>query len=125
MRETVIVEDAVKPAGHYSHAVVSNGLAFVSAQGPVDARTGEMPESFAEQVRQVLRNLDVILRGVGTELKHAVKVNAYLDDLGNFAEFNAIYREFFPGMPPARAVIGCQLIDDMVEMDCVAAIPSK
>jgi len=82
-----------------------------------------MPASFAEQVRQTLRNLDVILHGVGTELKHVVKINAYLTDLGNFAEFNALYKEFFPGTPPARTAIGCQLLDDMVEMDCVAVIP--
>jgi 2-iminobutanoate/2-iminopropanoate deaminase len=120
-----MVEDAVKPAGHYSHAVISNGFVFVSGQGPADPRTGGMPTSFAEQVRQTLRNLDIILRGVGTELKHAVKVNAYLSDLGNFAEFNAVYREFFPDEPPARTTVGCQLLDIMVEIDCVAAIPAR
>lgn len=120
MRKTAMVEDAVKPAGHYSHAVISNGLVFVSGQGPVDPETGDMSSSFAEQVRQTMRNLDIILRGVGTELKHAVKINAYLSDLANFAEFNRVYSEFFPGQPPARTTVGCQLLDIMVEIDCVA-----
>ncbi|MBN9272080.1 MAG: RidA family protein, partial [Mesorhizobium sp.] len=99
MRKTAMVEDAVKPAGHYSHAVISNGLVFVSGQGPVDPETGDMSSSFSGQVRQTMRNLDIILRGVGTELKHAVKINAYLSDLANFAEFNRVYSEFFPGEP--------------------------
>jgi len=120
-----MVEDAVKPAGHYSHAVISNGLVFVSGQGPVDPETGDMSSSFAEQVRQTMRNLDIILRGVGTELKHAVKINAYLSDLANFAEFNRVYSEFFPGEPPARTTVGCQLLDIMVEIDCVADLTRK
>ncbi len=120
MRKTAMVEDAVKPAGHYSHAVISNGLVFVSGQGPADPETGDMSSSFSEQVRQTMRNLDIILRGVGTELKHAVKINAYLSDLANFAEFNRVYSEFFPGEPPARTTVGCQLLDIMVEIDCVA-----
>lgn len=125
MRKTAMVEDAVKPAGHYSHAVISNGLVFVSGQGPVDPETGDMSSSFAEQVRQTMRNLDIILRGVGTELKHAVKINAYLSDLANFAEFNRVYSEFFPGEPPARTTVGCQLLDIMVEIDCVADLTRK
>ncbi len=125
MRKTAMVEDAVKPAGHYSHAVISNGLVFVSGQGPVDPETGDMSSSFSEQVRQTMRNLDIILRGVGTELKHAVKINAYLSDLANFAEFNRVYSEFFPGEPPARTTVGCQLLDIMVEIDCVADLAPK
>lgn len=125
MRKTAMVEDAVKPAGHYSHAVISNGLVFVSGQGPADPETGDMSSSFAEQVRQTMRNLDVILRGVGSELKHAVKINAYLSDLANFAEFNRVYSEFFPGEPPARTTVGCQLLDIMVEIDCVADLPRE
>ncbi|MBN9257829.1 MULTISPECIES: RidA family protein [unclassified Mesorhizobium] len=125
MRKTAMVEDAVKPAGHYSHAVISNGLVFVSGQGPVDPETGDMSSSFSGQVRQTMRNLDIILRGVGTELKHAVKINAYLSDLANFAEFNRVYSEFFPGEPPARTTVGCQLLDIMVEIDCVADLAPK
>lgn len=125
MRKTAMVEDAVKPAGHYSHAVISNGLVFVSGQGPADPKTGDMSSSFSEQVRQTMRNLDIILRGVGTELKHAVKINAYLSDLANFAEFNRVYSEFFPGEPPARTTVGCQLLDIMVEIDCVADLAPK
>lgn len=120
MRKTAMVEDAVKPAGHYSHAVISNGLVFVSGQGPADPETGDISSSFAQQVRQTMRNLDIILRGVGTELKNTVKINVYLSDLANFAEFNSVYREFFPGEPPARTTVGCQLLDIMVEIDCVA-----
>jgi 2-iminobutanoate/2-iminopropanoate deaminase len=124
LRKTAMIDEAVAPAGHYSHAIVTNGLVYVSGQGPVDPRTGEMPTTFAEQVGQTLRNLDTILRGVGTELKNAVKINAYLSDVANFSEFDVVYRDFFSDEPPARTTVGCQLVDIMVEIDCTAVLPS-
>ena len=52
------------------------------------------------------------------------KVNTYLNDITHFAEYDAIYREFFPSEPPARTTIGCQLKGIQVEIDCVAVAPA-
>ena len=123
MRKAIMVDGAAKAGGHYSHAVVANGFVYVSGQGPVDPATGAMPDAFAAQVRQTLRNLQTILKGAGADLKDVVKVNAYLSDITRFQEYNTIYKEFFPSEPPARTTIGCQLVGIQVEIDCVAALP--
>jgi 2-iminobutanoate/2-iminopropanoate deaminase len=120
---TKMVANAATPGGQYSHAVIAGDLIFVSCQEPADQVTGEKPEGFAEQVAQCLRNLQTILRGVGSDLEHVVKVNAYLSDIGRFAEFNAVYREFFAVEPPARTTVGCHLDGTLIEMDCVAILP--
>ncbi|HEV2675222.1 MAG TPA: RidA family protein [Aliidongia sp.] len=125
MRKAHIVEGAAKPAGQYSHAITANGFAYVSGQGPVDPKTGVMSDNFAEQVRQTIRNLETILKGVGAGLEDVVKINAYLADLTRFKEYNEIYTEFFKTAPPARTTIGCQLHGIHVEIDCVAALPAK
>ena len=54
MRRTVMADKGPAPAGPYSHAVVANGFVFVSGQGPVNPETGNMPDAFADQVRQTL-----------------------------------------------------------------------
>jgi 2-iminobutanoate/2-iminopropanoate deaminase len=123
MRKAIMVDGAAKPGGHYSHAVIANGFVYVAGQGPVDPATNVMPDNFAAQVRQTLRNLQTILKGVGADLKDVVKVNAYLSDITRFQEYNTIYKEFFPSEPPARTTIGCQLVGIQVEIDCVAALP--
>lgn len=123
MRKSLNVAGAAAAAGHYSHCVVSNGFVFVSGQGPVDPATGAMPDDFAGQVRQTLRNVETILKGAGTDLAHAVKVNAYIVDTTRFAEYNAVYKEFFPSDAPARTTVGAQLIGILVEIDCIAALP--
>jgi 2-iminobutanoate/2-iminopropanoate deaminase len=123
MRKAIMVDGAAKPGGHYSHAVIANGFVYVAGQGPVDPATNVMPDAFAAQVRQTLRNLQTILKGAGADLKDVVKVNAYLSDITRFQEYNTIYKEFFPSEPPARTTIGCQLVGIQVEIDCVAALP--
>ncbi len=125
MRKAHIVEGAAKPAGQYSHAVTANGFVYVSGQGPVDPKTGVMSDNFAEQIRQTIRNVETILKGVGVSLADVVKVNAYLADLTRFKEYNEVYTEFFGVAPPARTTIGCQLHGIHVEIDCVAALPRQ
>ena len=125
MRKAHIVEGAAKPAGQYSHAITANGFAYVSGQGPVDPATGVMSDNFADQVRQTIRNVETILKGIGASLNDVVKINAYLADLTRFKEYNEIYTEFFKTAPPARTTIGCQLHGIHVEIDCVAVLPTK
>ena len=119
-----MVEGAARPAGGYSHAVLANGFIYVAGQGPAHPSTGVIPDGFADQVRQTLENLRLVLRGTGVDLADVVKVNTYLSDLTRFAEYDAIYREFFPTEPPARTTIGCQLKAIQVEIDCIAVAPT-
>jgi 2-iminobutanoate/2-iminopropanoate deaminase len=79
--------------GDTPHAVTANGFVYVSGQGPADTETSIVPDGFAAQVRQTLRNLQIILRGTGAHLKDVVKVNAYLSDVTRFRECEEIYKE--------------------------------
>ena len=123
MRDIVSTPGAPKAIGPYSQAIRANGFVFVSGQGPADPATNIVPDSFAEQVRQTLRNVQTILRGVGADLHDVVKVNAYLSDVTRFREYNEIYKEFFTAAPPARTTVGSQLVGIQVEIDCVAVLP--
>jgi 2-iminobutanoate/2-iminopropanoate deaminase len=124
-RQALLIEGAAKPGGHYSHVVVANGFAFVSGQVPSDPSTGKHSEVFADQVRQVILNLQTILHGVGLGLKDIVKMNVYLTDLTHFPQYNEIYSEFFAELPPARTTIGCMLRGILIEVDCIAAFPPE
>jgi 2-iminobutanoate/2-iminopropanoate deaminase len=122
MRKTVTADRGPAPAGPYSHAVVANGFVFISGQGPVNPETGTMPDAFADQVRQTLKNVQTILEAAGSRLDDVVKVNAYVTDLTRFAEFNDVYKEFFRDNPPARTTVATALLGMLVEVDCVAQL---
>jgi 2-iminobutanoate/2-iminopropanoate deaminase len=107
MHKPVTTHQAPAPGGPYSPAIAWEQLVFVSGQGPVDPRNGRVPAgSFEAEVRQTLSNVQAILRAAGSDRDKVLKVQAYLTDLGNFAEFNRVYEEFFEGcIKPARTTV--------------------
>jgi 2-iminobutanoate/2-iminopropanoate deaminase len=122
-RTAIFADKGAKPAGPYSHAIVANGFVWVSGQGPHEPETGKLPADFEGEVRQTLKNLEIILKAAGTDLAHVVKVTAYLDDLSKFAAYNEVYRTFFPVEPPARTTVAAGLAGIQVEIDCIAVLP--
>ncbi len=100
------IEGAKLSAGHYSVAVESNNMLFVSGQVPVNQMTGEIiTGDFKTQFMQVLNNLKNVLNAAGLGLENVVKVNVYIIDPDKWAEANEIYKEFFGDHKPARTII--------------------
>jgi 2-iminobutanoate/2-iminopropanoate deaminase len=125
-RETVTAVGAPAAVGPYSHAVKSNGLLFCSCQIPLDADTGELVgETAGEQATKCLENLQAVAAAAGATLADAVRCTVYLTDMGDFAEVNSAYGDFFPADPPARVAFGVAALPKgaQVEIDAVIALP--
>ena len=124
MTKTVIqTSNAPEAVGAYSQAVSANGLVFCSGQIALTADgSDKTTESVADQTRRCLTNLQAVLAEAGTNLDSAVKVTAWLTDMGDFAEFNEVYAEFFTGDVPARATVGVAALPKgaRVEIECIA-----
>ncbi len=99
----VRTEDAPKSLASYSQAIKSNGLVFVSGQGPFDAKTGAIVgTTIQEQTAQCLRNIQAILRAAGSSLDKAVQATFILGDEADFAGMNEEWAKWFSKDPPAR-----------------------
>ncbi len=125
-RETVTAPGAPEAVGPYVHAVKSNGLLFCSGQIPLDPATGELVGSGASgQARQCLENLAAVAAAGGATLSDAVHCTVYLADMGDFAEVNEVYAEFFGAGFPARVAYGVAALprDARVEIDAIVALP--
>ena len=57
------------------------------------------------QTRQVMQNLDAILKAAGSGLDKVVKTTVFLSNLDDFSGFNRIYEEYFRETKPARATV--------------------
>src|SRR3954452_16707377 len=95
-REKISTPDAPQPAGSYSQGIRLGNLVWTAGFGPQDPVTGAVPDSVADQTRQVLRNVEATLAAAGLDLGDVVKTTVHLADLTDFAEFNDAYGEFFP-----------------------------
>jgi 2-iminobutanoate/2-iminopropanoate deaminase len=124
-RREVRTDAAPKPVFSYSQGIISNGLLFVSGQGPTDRITKAIPEDFGDQVRATLDNVAAIAEAAGGRLSDAVRVGVYLANLDNFEEMDAAYRDYFEEPLPARTTVGVSLRGIAVEIDAVIAIPDE
>jgi 2-iminobutanoate/2-iminopropanoate deaminase len=125
-RQTIQTSGAPAAIGPYSQAVVVQGgrTLYTSGQIPLDPETGDLVggSNVAVQARQVLDNLDAVLREANMGWDDVVRVGIFLTDLGDFTIVNGIYAERFAGDPPARATVQVAALPKgvAVEIDLIA-----
>lgn len=123
--EKVQLKNAPAPLGHYSPAVVHNGLVFVSGQLAVDPETGEqVTGSIEAQTEQCLKNVERVLREAGSDLQHVLKMTIFVEDEGLWGAVNETYKRVLGEHRPARAIIpvGRFRGDFLIEIEAVAAV---
>jgi 2-iminobutanoate/2-iminopropanoate deaminase len=125
-KKAIVIPNALAPAGPCSQGIVANGFLYTAGFGPKDPQTGKVQEGFAEQTRQVLRNIEAVLTEAGGSFADVVKVTTHLQHLKrDFDEYNKAYVEFFPAPFPVRTTVGSDLYDILVEIDVVVALPRQ
>jgi 2-iminobutanoate/2-iminopropanoate deaminase len=125
---TVFTTEAPTPAGHYSQAIVHNGLVYVAGQLPIDPATGETKTGpIEEQAEQTLRNLRAILQAAGTDLHRVLKVTVYISDIGLWGKVNEVYARMFGEHRPARAVVPVKELHYgfQIEIEAIAALDAE
>jgi len=120
----VFASEGPAPGGHYAPATIAGGLIFVSGQLPVrpgpDHGLAQAP--FADQLRQALDNLLVVLAAAKSELAHVAKVTVYVVGIQHWPECNAIFAEVFGDARPARSIVPVPDLHYgyLIELDAVA-----
>ncbi len=122
--KNISVPGAIPPVGHYSTAIESKGMCYVSGILPIDPFTGEKftAGSFTDQTTVVLSNLEGILQAAGSSLQKLVKVTVFVSDIGNWDSFNRLYMEKLGNHKPVRTVVPTATLHSgfLVELDAIA-----
>ena len=107
MKSTIKTDKAPAAIGPYNQAVEVNGLIYTAGQIPLDPKTGKLVDSsFEDRVHQVMKNLRGILEAAGSDFTRVIKSTIFVTDLGQYAELNAVYAEYFPeDIAPARSAV--------------------
>jgi len=117
--------EAPKAIGTYSQGIKSDNFVFTSGQIPINPQSGELIKGdFKSEVKQVLINLNGVLKGGGSSLQQAIKLTVFLTDLSYFAQVNEIFDEFFPDNPPARSAVQVSVLpmNARIEIDAVGHV---
>src|SRR3982751_3152204 len=124
-QEFIHTDKAPAALGPYSQAVKIGNFVYTSGQVGLDPATGELVNwKLRDQTEQVFKNLTEVLGAVGLGLKDVVKTTVFLAHMGDFAEMNGIYAEFFGDNRPARSTIEVARLpkDALIEIEVIAAI---
>ncbi|WP_044469592.1 RidA family protein [Mannheimia massilioguelmaensis] len=109
--------------GHYSPAVESNGMLYVSGQLPIN-ESGEIKGDIADQTRQALQNLATVLHAAGVNKNDVVQCRLYIPDVSYWDTVNQEYAAFFGTHKPARTIVPCGILhyNALIEIDAIAEI---
>lgn len=123
--KTISTTSAPAAIGPYAQGNIAGGLLFASGQIPLDPETGEIVGStIEEQTAQVMKNVAAILEAAGTDFDHVVKTTCFLNDMNDFAAFNAEYAKSFGEVRPARSAVAVERLPKgaLVEVEVIAEV---
>ena len=128
LREEYRVDGLNEPISHYTDMVRFGDTLYLSGVGPLNA-AGELVggDDVAAQCRQVLENMDLMLKAAGASFADVLKVTVYLTDVNDRHEINPVRQEFFGDARPASTLIGINelAIPGMkIEIEAVAGLPA-
>ncbi|MDX9943093.1 MAG: RidA family protein [Bacteroidales bacterium] len=106
MKKIINTPDAPKPIGPYNQAVMANDTLYISGQIGIDPAAGKMVEGdVVVQAKQVMKNLENILKAAGMDFSNVVKTSIFLKDMHDFPKVNEVYGGCFKSDPPARETV--------------------
>jgi 2-iminobutanoate/2-iminopropanoate deaminase len=105
-KETILTSAAPAPIGPYSQAIRFGDFLFVSGQIPINPIGGELIQGdIASETRQVMKNIEAILRHAGFHWHDVVKTTIFLTDMADFPIVNGVYGSYFTDHFPARETV--------------------
>lgn len=90
----------------FSDAVLAGDTLYLSGRLGMDPATGQPPAEPRQEARNVLDQIRSVLEEAGMTMDDLVSVQVFCSDVAFYADFNAVYTDYFTSDPPARAFLG-------------------
>ncbi len=124
--EYVKTADAPQAIGPYSQAVKVGDMLYTSGQIALKPDGSEeiLSKGVEEQTKQVLENLENVLKAAGSSLQKVIKTTIFLADMDDFTKVNAIYEKKFAGHKPARSTVAVKSLPKgaLIEIEAIAKL---
>jgi len=91
----------------FSDAIHAGNTLYLSGRLGMDPDTGEVPTEPQQEARNVLDQIQSVLKEAGMTMDDLVNVQVFCSDVAFYNDFNTVYRTYFTtDEPPARAFLG-------------------
>jgi 2-iminobutanoate/2-iminopropanoate deaminase len=125
-RRVIRPERAPNTGLPYSSGIMVGNTLYIAGHLGRDPVTSQLAKGGIEaETRQSIANIGEVLKAAGMSFRDVTTVTVYITDFKEFDRFNAVYREYFPTDPPARATVQVAALNAgaRVELQMIAARP--
>ncbi|MBD3244599.1 MAG: hypothetical protein GF335_01250 [Candidatus Moranbacteria bacterium] len=105
MKKVISTKKAAPAIGPYSQALKAGNFIFLSGQIGLTLKGEIVSENLEDQVHQIMKNIQAILKVENLDLKDIAKTIIFLTDMNDFVVVNEIYGKYFNGICPARSTV--------------------
>lgn len=112
------------PQGLYSQTAAFSHYNNLSAQLPIEPKTGEIVQGgIKEQSQQCLNNINAILESIGHTMADIVKTTIFIKNISDAEAINEVCGQFFPSYVPARSLVSVADLpmNALVQIDVVVS----
>ena len=118
MKKVIQTLKAPEPVGPYSQALEVDGILYCSGQISIVPETGDILKgSITDQTKQVMKNVEAVLKEAGYSFSDIIKTTIFLTDLNDFQKVNEIYATCFNPPFPARSCIQVAALPKGVDVE--------
>lgn len=105
-KKVIRTDNAPAPIGPYNQAIQYGDMLFVSGQIAINPATGDLvQDDIQAETRMVMQNLEAVLAAAGMNFSNVIKSTIFLMDMGQFAQVNEVYGNYFKENAPARETV--------------------
>ncbi|QHI73709.1 RidA family protein [Aminipila terrae] len=117
-------ENAPKGIGPYSQTVAFSHYNNLSAQLPIDPKTGKLiAGGIKEQAEQCLKNIKAILDSINHVMSDVVRITVFVKNIKDVDAVDEVYKTFFPTYVPARTTVAVAALpmDALVQIEALVS----
>jgi 2-iminobutanoate/2-iminopropanoate deaminase len=119
LEHITLPDNLLPPVAPYSHAVRAGDFLFVTGQLSEDPATGKVIKGpIADQTRQVMENLKLVLTHAGTDFTQVVMSRIFVTDFRYYETVNQIYASYYGSdRLPGRTTVGVTALAGFGEVE--------
>ncbi|MDQ0477862.1 RidA family protein [Chryseobacterium sp. MDT2-18] len=99
-------ENAAKAIGPYSQTVAFSHYNNLSAQLPVDPKSGALVSGgIREQAEQCFKNIKAVVDSIGHVMSDLIRITVFVTNIKDADAVDEVYKTFFPTYVPTRTTV--------------------
>jgi len=115
-------ENAPKGIGPYSQTVAFSHYNNLSAQLPIDPKSGTLLAGSAkEHAEQCFKNIKAIVDSIDHVMSDVVRITVFVKNIKDIDAVDEVYKTFFPGYVPTQTIVAVVALplDALVQIEAL------